>query len=90
MDTIKVNFTSDDTTVECVVEERVYTDRSAGQYEPGWAVYHPVTTFDYFVSQSGEVYAWGTGTVVGNAPVITAESERMERELDRMYATEGM
>ena len=90
MDTIKVNFTDGEQGVNCPVEERVYADRSCGQYESGWAVYNPHDFIDYFVSQSGEVYAWGTGNIVGDAPVISAEADRMERELDRLYATEGM
>ena len=88
MDTIKVNFSDGRQDVELTVEERVFPDRSCGQIEAGWHVSDDDAS--YFVSQEGLLYAWGTGTVLGEAPEIKAETERMERELDRMYAREGM
>jgi hypothetical protein len=90
MDTIKVNFTDGEQNVALTVEERVFPDRSCGQYEAGWAVFNEADEVPYFVSQEGVLYAWGTGTVLGTAPEVAAETERMERELDRLYAQGGM
>jgi hypothetical protein len=48
-------------TVEVELEDRVYPDRTCGQYEAGWWVYdvdvapdkHPI---EYFMSESGILY----------------------------------
>jgi hypothetical protein len=70
------------TELECEVEERVYPDRTCGQYEGGWHVaYGPGEDDGYFVSDEGTVYEVGTDTVVGVAPVVKRQAEQYERML---------
>lgn len=92
MDKIRITL-NEGRTLEVQPDERVYVDRSAYQYEAGWIAFDPAKTDDdpeYFISDSGEVYTYGTGDVIGEAPVLAAAAERYERELDKLYATEGM
>lgn len=76
---------------ELFIEERVYSDRSCGQYESGWVAFRSETDDeDYFISDEGIVYVHGTSDEVGKAPVLVEQAERMEREIDEAYAQGGM
>jgi hypothetical protein len=49
--------------IEVTLEDRVYPDRSCGQYEAGWWVYadykdYPNNFIEYFLSESGILYTW--------------------------------
>lgn len=61
------------------VEERVFADRSAGQWENGWLCYYAWTK--YFVSESGVVWLQPDNVEVGIAPLIKAAADRMEVQL---------
>ena len=48
------------------LDDRVYPDRSCGQYEAGWWVFttlkHPHSTDDYFLNESGILWAFDKDT----------------------------
>src|SRR5262245_20135508 len=62
------------------VEERVYADRTCGQYESGWRCYSIHT--EYFISDSGDVWKQPENVVVGVAHEIRKAADEMERQLD--------
>lgn len=43
--------------IEITLDDRVFPDASAGQYEPGWWAFRATdVTEEYFVNTSGDVY----------------------------------
>jgi hypothetical protein len=70
------------------VEERVFSDRTSGQFESGWRCYSAhgtgrgLTYMEYFISDSGEVWKQPKNVVVGVAPEIKAVSEKLEQAMD--------
>jgi len=82
MDSIEIHLSSGKV-FNAAIDERVYADLTCGQYESGWAVYDPTVDFSdcVFVSESGDVYAWGTDVMIGRAPGIE-ESFLKREEMD--------
>lgn len=62
------------------VEERVFADRSAGQYESGLRCY-----IDVFISDTGIVWAQPENIEVGIAPEIAEEANKLEAQMAAMY-----
>lgn len=65
---------------ELEVEERVYADRTCGQYESGWRAYRGDE--EYFISDGGEVWAQPHNVVVGIAPKVKEAADRFEAMMD--------
>lgn len=81
---IRVEFASSPgLTYSLDVIERVYADRTVGQWESGWACCS-ITT-EYFISDTGEVWQQPANVIVGVAPDIKAQSDRMEEALAKAY-----
>lgn len=72
-------------------DEIIYADRSAGQWENGFIAYRLTNEREeYFISEAGRVYIFGTGFDVGVAPEIEKACNENERKLDELYAQGGM
>jgi hypothetical protein len=64
---------------ELEVEERVYADRTCGQWESGWRAY--LNGVEFFVSDSGVVWRQPENVEAGIAPEIKAASDRFEFQM---------
>jgi hypothetical protein len=63
------------------IEERVYPDRTYGQYDSGWFVAYGEGEDDgLFVTVDGRVYEIGTANQVGTAPALRESFDRMDEE----------
>jgi hypothetical protein len=76
--------------VEAAVVDKVYADRTCGQYESGWIVVdndaETCCGTEYFVSDSGIVWKQPENVEVGIAPTIKEEADRTqakEEEFER-------
>lgn len=84
MPTVSVQFNAepDGKTIELEMDERVYPDRTCGQYEGGWLCFDPahpeIDERTWFVSDEGTVYVYATDVAVGYAPDIKAAFDRAE------------
>jgi len=67
------------------VIEPVYADRTCGQWESGYATVYPPTGVEYFISDSGVVWKQPENIVVGIAPEIKAQYDRMEAQLEAAF-----
>lgn len=77
---------NDGRAVTTTIEERVYPDRSCGQYDSGWHVaYGPGEDDGYFVSLDGLVYEIGTDTPIGCAPEVKAAYDEQEAAVERLH-----
>lgn len=65
--------------MQATVDERVYPDRTCGQWEAGWVVFHPRDhDREWFLSETGQVYAIGTDESIGVCRNVQIESERRD------------
>jgi len=80
-DTISVKLDTG-RTAELGVEERVYADRTCGQWESGWRCWDETTDMEYFISDTGEVWIQPANLVVGVAPVIRKAADDMDHLME--------
>jgi hypothetical protein len=64
------------------VEERVFADRTCGQWESGWRCYSFIT--EYFISDSGVVWRQPENVECGIAPEIKAAADRMDAMVEKL------
>ena len=62
--------------VDVVADDVVLRDRTCGQWDEGWVVWHEPTDEEWFLSETGDVYALGTSRVVGVCDLQAAEYAR--------------
>lgn len=75
----------DGESVEVVVDDLVYPDRTCGQYDQGALVWNEVTDREWFLSITGDL--WDVGTdydVVGTCAVIAAQYKAQCEDEDRL------
>lgn len=74
---------------ELGVIERLPYEPAAYCWDEGWVCYDlNDDEAEFFVSCTGDVYAMPENRVVGVAPAIKAEADRMEAELAAVYEAE--
>ena len=83
-DTISVHLDGNKT-ADLQVEERVYSDRTYGQYESGWRCYDLNNDKEYFVSELGGVWIQPENREVGVAPEIVRRMNEFEERWERHY-----
>lgn len=88
-DKIEVTFHTVAGKVELTLDDRVYPDRTCGQYEAGWWAFDANSNLnsDYFVSEEGIVYDYAMESdrwdkVVGVCPAFKKRYEEMEDKLN--------
>jgi len=90
-ETITVQFTYPfrrGKTVELGVEEFQPYEPSAYCWTPGWVCYDEKTATEYFIDESGQVWKQPENTVVGVAPEIKADADKLEAALAEAWEQE--
>lgn len=78
VETIAVVFAAENGKATLTVEEFQPLDPAAYQWEAGWTCFSEAGR-EFFISQTGDVWAQPQNVVVGYAPEIRAQCERDER-----------
>ena len=74
---------------ELVLDERIYPDRSCGQYDAGWIAFHRFNDkVDYFITTDGRVYLHGTSEQIGVVTKLKEQADRYDAELDALQERE--